>query len=107
MTAELLLGALERRMGRGDEQATSASYLEQSLDYGTGGDGASVLMDKEQAVMMEWEAPLMQAHANVICTGKGDVLNVGFGLGIVDEVNRGTSVTSIPPHLTSFLAFHW
>lgn len=22
----------------------------------------------------------------VICSGKGDVLNVGFGLGIVDEV---------------------
>ena len=36
--------------------------------------------------MMTWEQPLMEAHANVICTGQGDVLNIGFGLGIVDEV---------------------
>lgn len=44
-------------------------------------------MDKDQAVMMQWERPLMQAHANVICTSKGDVLNIGFGLGIIDEVS--------------------
>ena len=28
----------------------------------------------------------MEAHAHVICTGGGDVLNIGFGLGIIDEV---------------------
>jgi protein arginine N-methyltransferase 2 len=34
--------------------------------------------------MMEWERPLMRAHAEVVCQTKGDVLNVGFGMGIVD-----------------------
>lgn len=35
--------------------------------------------------MMAWETPLMQAHAAAMqCTGK-DVLNVGFGMGIIDE----------------------
>lgn len=37
--------------------------------------------------MMGWEAPLMQRHAAAICAGsRADVLNVGFGLGIVDTL---------------------
>jgi protein arginine N-methyltransferase 2 len=84
--AELLCGALERKSGRPEEAASSAAYLRQPLQYGEGGDGANVLMDNKQAVMMAWELPLMDAHANVICTGRGDVLNIGFGLGIIDEV---------------------
>lgn len=83
--AELLCGALERKSGRPEEAASSAAYLRQPLQYGEGGDGANVLMDNKQAVMMAWELPLMDAHANVICTGRGDVLNIGFGLGIIDE----------------------
>ena len=36
--------------------------------------------------MMGWEAPLMVHHAAVICAGGGrDVMNVGFGLGLVDQ----------------------
>ena len=34
--------------------------------------------------MMDWEAPLMERHAEIICQGGGDVLNVGFGMGIID-----------------------
>lgn len=34
--------------------------------------------------MMGWETPLMERHAEVICSGGGDVLNVGFGMGIID-----------------------
>lgn len=34
--------------------------------------------------MMDWETPLMERHAAIICASKGDVLNVGFGMGIVD-----------------------
>ena len=43
--------------------------------------------------MMGWEAPLMVHHAAVICAGGGrDVMNVGFGLGLVDEaIQVGTS----------------
>ncbi len=35
--------------------------------------------------MMGWEAPLMERHAAEICANGGDILNVGFGLGIIDE----------------------
>ena len=30
----------------------------------------------------------MKAHAATVCSRGGDILNVGFGLGLVDEVIR-------------------
>jgi protein arginine N-methyltransferase 2 len=37
--------------------------------------------EEDLGVMMEWEAPLMQAHAQLLCgEGDRDVLNVGFGM---------------------------
>ncbi|EOD15114.1 hypothetical protein EMIHUDRAFT_246103 [Emiliania huxleyi CCMP1516] len=37
------------------------------------------------AVMMRWETPLMEAHADFVCAeSRGKVLNVGHGMGIVD-----------------------
>ena len=37
------------------------------------------------AVMMPWETPLMEAHAEFVCRAAGGtILNVGFGMGIVD-----------------------
>jgi protein arginine N-methyltransferase 2 len=33
---------------------------------------------------MGWEKPLMEVHAKIICSKGGDILNVGFGLGIID-----------------------
>lgn len=42
-------------------------------------------MDSEsKAVMMAWEKPLMEAHAKAVCSGGGHVLNIGFGMGLVD-----------------------
>jgi hypothetical protein len=38
-----------------------------------------------EAVMMGWEGPLMVQHAAIICANGGDVLNIGFGLGLVDD----------------------
>ncbi len=35
----------------------------------------------------------MEAHAHAICSSGGDVLNVGFGLGLIDEV--GSSPASL------------
>ena len=35
---------------------------------------------------MAWEEPLMEAHAHAICSRGGDILNVGFGLGLIDKV---------------------
>lgn len=44
------------------------------------------LLDAEgNGVMMGWEKPLMELHADVICANGGSILNVGFGLGLIDE----------------------
>ncbi len=43
----------------------------------------------------------MEAHAEAVCSGRGDVLNVGFGMGIVDAViqqRRPRSHTIIEAH---------
>eukprot|EP00954_Amorphochlora_amoebiformis_P015327 1201799-Amorphochlora_amoeboformis.AAC.1 len=35
---------------------------------------------------MEWETPLMEAHAKILCPKENlDVLNIGFGMGIIDS----------------------
>jgi spermidine synthase len=36
----------------------------------------------QQEVMMEWETPLMERMAAEVCHNAGDVLEVGFGMGI-------------------------
>ena len=33
-------------------------------------------------VMMDWEDPLMSASADYVCEGGGDILEIGFGMGI-------------------------
>ena len=48
--------------------------------------------------MMGWEGPLMVHHAALICGDGGkDVMNVGFGLGLVDAAIqvRGDAVCSV------------
>lgn len=64
-----------------NDEAVNSKYLGQKLRYEDG-----KLMDEDgEAVMMGWEAPLMEQHADIICASGGDVLNVGFGMGIIDE----------------------
>ena len=33
-------------------------------------------------VMMSWEVPIMERSAEFICQNKGDILELGFGMGI-------------------------
>lgn len=77
-----------------EESSTKRDYLHTSATYSsTTGD----LIDKDgDAVMMEWERPLMALHASIITHNEGEtsitattktkknVLNVGFGMGIID-----------------------
>lgn len=60
------------------------------------------LMDSNsKAVMMEWEKPLMEAHAKAVCSGGGHILNIGFGMGLVDtaiQQYKPTSHTIIEAH---------
>ena len=44
--------------------------------------------NKGNTVMMEWERPIMKKVAEILTENKGDVLNIGFGMGIVDGYIR-------------------
>jgi protein arginine N-methyltransferase 2 len=43
------------------------------------------LMDGDLCVMMDWETPIMKHSAEIICKNGGKILNIGFGLGIIDS----------------------
>jgi protein arginine N-methyltransferase 2 len=60
----------------------SESYLSRAVRY----DGDRLLDEADDAVMMAWESPLMLAHAKLLCGVSKDrrVLNIGFGMGIID-----------------------
>ena len=82
--AELLIRALKAKFGDDDEEKSNVpneDYLKQKLHY----DDNKLMDENNDAVMMGWEGPLMVEHAKVMCPREGmDVLNVGFGLGLID-----------------------
>ena len=57
------------------------SYLDQTLTFKS--DKIYYHEDSnELQVMMDWEAPIMSASAAYICQNGGDILEIGFGMGI-------------------------
>jgi len=77
MRAELVLGKITR------PQNSNTEYLEHRVLYSED----KLLDEEDKGVMMAWEKPLMEAHARAVCSGgeSGHILNVGFGMGLVDE----------------------
>ena len=70
-----------------EESSTKPNYLQHKLRYNS--DETALLDQDDDAVMMEWERPLMQAHAQIMMmegTGSRRVMNVGFGMGIIDGI---------------------
>mgnify|MGYP003132568280 CR=1 FL=1 len=45
-------------------------------------------------VMMDWEAPIMEKSAEYICESKGDILEIGFGMGICADYIQAQGVNS-------------
>ena len=45
-------------------------------------------------VMMNWEAPIMEKSAEYICHNSGDVLEIGFGMGICADYIQAQGVNS-------------
>ena len=45
-------------------------------------------------VMMSWEAPIMEKAAEYICQSKGDILEIGFGMGISAGYIQSHSISS-------------
>ena len=56
-------------------------YIDQRLTYT---DDGRLMDEYGMAVMMDWEDPIMKKSAEIICQKGGRVLNVGFGMGIID-----------------------
>ncbi len=67
--AELILGAIERKAR--SAQPSNSSYLEQRVQYLN--EGAQLVDEESQGVMMAWEGPLMQAHAKVYSSSTNGV----------------------------------
>ncbi len=82
VVAEMLLGAAGGNAAadarRAAEAAESDVYLGGRVRY----EKDRLVDEAEEGVMMEWEAPLMEAHAGLLCgdAGDRDVVNVGFGM---------------------------
>lgn len=65
-------------------------------------DDGRLLDEYGNAVMMDWETPIMEKSAEIICQNGGRVLNVGFGMGIIDTFIQGYNVKEhwiIEPHI--------
>ena len=45
-------------------------------------------------VMMSWESPIMEKSAEYICSSKGDILEIGFGMGICSDYIQAQGVNS-------------
>ena len=53
-----------------------------------------ILTDTGSEVMMSWEAPIMEKSAEYICQSKGDILEIGFGMGICSDYIQAQGVNS-------------
>ena len=45
-------------------------------------------------VMMDWESPIMEKSAEFVCHNKGDILEIGFGMGICADYIQSQNVNS-------------
>ena len=71
----------------GDE-ISEASYLRTNLTFTE----HEILLPDGFEVMMEWERPIMERSAEIITVNGGDVLNVGFGMAIIDTAIQQSSL---------------
>ena len=55
---------------------------------------SKIVDDTMVEVMMDWEAPIMEKSAKYICDSKGDILEIGFGMGICADYIQAQNVNS-------------
>ena len=53
-----------------------------------------IITDDGRPIMMDWEAPIMEKSAEYICESKGDILEIGFGMGICANYIQAQGVNS-------------
>jgi tetratricopeptide (TPR) repeat protein len=71
-------------------EITEQEYLNSDLTFTED----KILTPDGFEVMMEWERPIMERSAEIVCHNQGDVLNVGFGMAIIDSAIQRRGVTS-------------
>ena len=49
---------------------------------------------QELQVMMSWEDDIMKASANYICENGGDILEIGFGMGMAANYIQANNINS-------------
>ncbi|KAI8947472.1 arginine N-methyltransferase 2 [Xylaria longipes] len=72
-----------------EDTVTSAAYLRANLTYTDG----KLVDDEKNGVMMAWETSIMRASVDALLPGLlagKRVLNIGFGMGIIDTMFRDT-----------------
>ena len=79
------------------------TYLSSSLTFHS--DKITTKMEKfgdiDVIIMMDWEHPIMSASAAYVTEGGGDILEIGFGMGISAGYIQSHSISShtiIEPH---------
>ena len=80
--AEMILNLIEQKQSQEKNINETDIYLNNPLIFK---DEHTILDSDKNAVMMGWETPLMYQHAKLICKNDGKILNIGFGLGIIDK----------------------
>ena len=69
------------------------SYIEKNLTF----ESNKIYYTEEGVefeVMMDWEDALMSASADYVCRGGGDILEIGFGMGISAGYIQSQSISS-------------
>jgi hypothetical protein len=64
--------------------------------YSFDGDGNidCISMGENGQIMRLWEQPIMEASAEVICEKGGDILNIGHGMGLIDDAIQRQDIKS-------------
>ena len=53
-----------------------------------------ILDEKNHEVMMDWETPIMEEHARIVTKNGGDILKIGFGMGICSDFIQQANIKS-------------
>ena len=67
------------------------SYTSETLIFS---EDKIIVSGSEIDVMMNWEAPIMSASAAYVTQGGGDILEIGFGMGISADYIQSHSISS-------------
>ena len=53
-----------------------------------------ILDENKKEIMMEWETPIMEEHAKIATENGGDILEIGFGMGICSNFIQQHNIKS-------------